>query len=475
MQRNLLCWIGAGLGAHLLIACGDDANLTDGVTASESNGFTTGESAESSGNGANPTSGPDDTTGIGGSMTEAATSTTTGEVLTTDVSTSSTTGPSTDPSTSSSTDPSGTSSTGDTGDTSTGDTGDTSTGDTGETTDTTTSDPADCPLIAQHVPCDEDSDDALHAMGLNCTSLGGNWQNNVNAISVANLDFQAPPPVDGEFAWAVATSYGSYIDPQTQKPFWSPREGGKFLLISSGTLDPADGDGNITIADSDVYNDSGFGSPWDDDDMPPPMSPEHGSPDPMGYTNCDGVKDCSNTILDQWDLGFGDAEDKMWFHFELTAPALANGDMVDANGYTFDFAYFSAEFPEYVDSQFNDIFVVWQVSDDYTGNVTFINGQPLTVTALWPIDFQGECDFFDPQCNGADPHLQGTGYIDDGGATSWYKATGGIKPGETFLLSFGIFDMGDSSFDTTAIIDNFQWDCEGCVPNEVMSCGIDPQ
>lgn len=477
MHRPYLRIVCAGLGAQLVLACGDDNNITAGVTATESSTNFTTDDDDSSSNGPNPTGGQEDTTGIGGSMTESGTGTTS-DVLTTDVSTSSsTTDPSTDPSTSSSTDPSGSSSSGgeSTDDTSGTDTGET----TDETTDSTTSDPLDCPLIAQHVPCDADSKDALHAMGLNCTSLGGNFQNNVNAISVANLDFQAPPDVDGQRAWQVASSYGTFIDPNTNKPFWGPREGDKLLLISSGTLPYPDGNGVITIPDGLVYNDSfpGFFDepPWDDNTMPPPMSPQNGSPDPMGFTNCDGVNDCSNTILDQWNLGFENAEDKMWFHFELTAPALVNGDMVDAKGYTFDFAYFSAEFPEYVDSQFNDIFVVWQVSDDYTGNVTFINGQPMTVTALWPIDFQGECEFLDPNCQGADPHLQGTGYIADGGATGWYKATGGIKPGETFLLSFGVFDMGDSSFDTTALIDNFQWDCEGCVPNEVMSCGIDPQ
>ncbi len=29
--------------------------------------------------------------------------------------------------------------------------------------------------------------------------------------------------------------------------------------------------------------------------------------------------------------------------------------------------------------------------------------------------------------------------------------------------------------DTTAILDRWQWDCEGCVPSELDSCGITPQ
>jgi len=449
----------------LAAGCGDDTG-TAGTEASTSEGSTDGTNPTTT-PGTDPTTGQTSTptTEIDSGMTESAsgtTTSTTGETATESGTTSGTT--------------TGVVETGSTGEpeTTTGVVettgGETTGGETtgGETGDTTTGNAEACLLAQQHEPCDADSNDALHAMGLNCTSLGDMWINNNNAVTVTDLNFQAPPPMGATRSWQVAKSYGTFIDPNTNKPFWSPREGEKLLMISTGLLPTPNGQGAVLIDDGDVYGDTAFGGVWDSDVMPPPMSAENGSPDPMGYTNCDGINDCSNTILEQWDLGFGNAEDKMWFSFKLKAPAIADGDVADANGYTFDFAYFSAEFPEYVDSQFNDIFVVWQNSVDYTGNVTFINGQPMTVTALWPIDFPGDS-----------PELAGTGHVDDGffsdgGATSWYKATGGIKPGETFLLAFAVFDMGDSSFDTTALIDNWQWDCEGCVPNEVMSCGIEP-
>ncbi|WP_434415111.1 hypothetical protein [Nannocystis pusilla] len=97
------------------------------------------------------------------------------------------------------------------------------------------------------------------------------------------------------------------------------------------------------------------------------------------------------------------------------------------------------------------------------------------MTALWPVEFAGECDADDPACDGYDEHLAGTGYIRDGGATGWYRATGGVRPGETFSLTFAVFDMGDSFYDTTAILDNWAWDCQGCLPNEALGCGIAPQ
>ncbi len=423
-----------GVLCHGLFACGDDTRDSGGNFTASGATMTTASTTAST---TAPTSGAMSTTDSGevptsdASASEGTTSTGSGETTEPGTSTGTSTGNETSP-------------------------------------DSSTGDPLGCPLAEQHLPCDPTSDDALHAMGLNCTTAGPTWVDNENAVAVAKLSFKAPGLIKNKQTWQVARSYGTFVDPNTKAPFWGPREGEKLLMLSSGLLPAPNLEGAVIIADGDVYNNAGVGGEWDSDEMPPPMSPEKGSPDPMGFTSCDGVNDCSNTLKKQWDLGSASVSDKTWFSFELTAPA-------SVKGFTFDFAFFSAEFPEYVDSEYNDIFVVWQASEDFTGNITFINGQPLTVTALWPIDFQGDCGLFNPNCpEGANEHLAGTGHIDDGGATSWYKATSGVKPGETFVLAFAIFDMGDAGFDTTALIDNWQWDCAGCVPNELDSCGIEP-
>ena len=38
-----------------------------------------------------------------------------------------------------------------------------------------------------------------------------------------------------------------------------------------------------------------------------------------------------------------------------------------------------------------------------------------------------------------------------------------------------IADMGDSILATGVLLDNFRWECAGCIPSEVDSCGIQPQ
>jgi hypothetical protein len=60
--------------------------------------------------------------------------------------------------------------------------------------------------------------------------------------------------------------------------------------------------------------------------------------------------------------------------------------------------------------------------------------------------------------------IAGTGFDDDdgagapiGGSTGWLSTTAPIQPGEDVTLRFVIFDEGDGMYDSSALIDNFQW------------------
>jgi hypothetical protein len=59
--------------------------------------------------------------------------------------------------------------------------------------------------------------------------------------------------------------------------------------------------------------------------------------------------------------------------------------------------------------------------------------------------------------------LTGTGFdlLNDSGATSWLKSQAPITGGSVFSIRFAIWDTGDSAFDSTVLIDNFQWIANG--------------
>ena len=52
---------------------------------------------------------------------------------------------------------------------------------------------------------------------------------------------------------------------------------------------------------------------------------------------------------------------------------------------------------------------------------------------------------------------------------------GPASPLENMELTFAVFDMGDTAYDTMVVLDNWRWNCQGCIPNEVNDCGVQPQ
>ncbi|MCB9749038.1 MAG: choice-of-anchor L domain-containing protein [Myxococcales bacterium] len=436
-------------GLLLSYGCGDDGTSTSGTT-----GDTTGEETTED---PDPSVGPTSVTTTMGAT--GSTGGTMGETGTTAGETETGVGPSTTESTIEPTteDPSTTDNTTENPTTTT--TGEPTTTDgtsTGDPTTGTTGDEPYCEFVDEKVSCDGDDNDPLKALGFNCD--GDDYAVTLTPI----VDIQDAPDSD---SWRVVTGFGLAKDPDDPAlPFWGPQEGEKFLVISTGDLrDPFMQTGLLVNGIDDASPGLDNDNPNDVGMLPAPVSPVDGSNNGQGGTpfqDCDGVNDCSDTLQAQWIIGNEIAHDVLHFGGSLTVPE--DPDPLNATGYEFDFAYFSAEYPNFVDSQFNDVFLAWSTSETYTGNVTFIDGQPLTVTALQ--------DNFDYNPN--DPVLAGTGFDHVGGATKWFTAEGSATPGETFEIHFMIFDMGDPDLDTTVLLDNFHWVCEGCVPSEVMGCGI---
>lgn len=130
----------------------------------------------------------------------------------------------------------------------------------------------------------------------------------------------------------------------------------------------------------------------------------------------------------------------------------------NADGFRFRFKFFSFEYPEWVCTEFNDQFVALVVPPPpgaLLSNVSF-DGQlnPVSVNVV----------FFDPSL--ADD-LEGTGFgaWNDAAATAWLETRAPVTGGEEFDLLLAIWDTGDDLFDSTVLVDRFEWlvDCANVV------------
>lgn len=134
----------------------------------------------------------------------------------------------------------------------------------------------------------------------------------------------------------------------------------------------------------------------------------------------------------------------------------------NATGFSFDFKFYSFEYPEWVCDRYNDQFAV--IMDPappgaQNGNISFdAAGNPVSVN----IGFFDVCQ----GCAAGTDELVGTGFDSlaspgDAGGTSWLRTTAPVVPGSEFTLRLVIWDTGDANLDSTAVIDNFRWIANG--------------
>jgi len=279
------------------------------------------------------------------------------------------------------------------------------------------------------VVCDDMDDDPWHAIGLNCP--GG-------------------PEVDGTIAGADQAFHvhEGNIGTHTPAPY-PPREGNKVFIMSSGIaanlLDPA-----ANTSTNHSGNDPGS--------LPVPLVPTN-----VGGGGCAdnpdlvGTGDCSNTIQAQWDQqGFSGANDYAEMRLSVTVPA-------NTFGFSYDFAMFSTEYPMFYQSTYNDMYIAWLESEQWTGNVSFDEmGNPISLNAGF-LDYKDAPNPVDCPDPCAAPELAGTS-MEGHAATKWLTTTAPVNPGEDVEIVFAIFDLSDGVLDTTVILDNWQWTCEGGPP-----------
>lgn len=326
-----------------------------------------------------------------------------------------------------------------------------------------------CDAPLDYVDCDlQDNtltNDPFAAIGLGC---GGAE----TGIEIVNASMSAADPA----SWRIAKYFGLATGPNHGGMLWAARDtqqvpsgdpnfaaikpntSAAILILSTGVLPPVNLDGGV-IVPFDTQAESGENQNPDGGAFPPPISPLHGSNFGQGgtpFVNCDKVNDCSDSLHHQWyELGWNSLNDKLSLQFTMITPP-------GVHGYIFDFAFFSSEYPVFIDTEYNDMFVAWSESEAYTGNLTFIGAAPMNTTSL-------------AEANGFEflafaPALDGTGFELNAG-TGWLLARGPAAPEDKVQVTLSVSDLGDALFGSVVLVDNFRWDCAGC---EGDSCGFTP-
>ncbi|MFP6684063.1 MAG: choice-of-anchor L domain-containing protein [Polyangiaceae bacterium] len=148
----------------------------------------------------------------------------------------------------------------------------------------------------------------------------------------------------------------------------------------------------------------------------------------------------------------------------------------NANGFAFDFNFYTFEWPGYVCSQFNDFFVAildpipmgqkdGNISFDSQNNPVSVNNAFLEVCGCQggPPCAAGGKNF---TCSLGNSELAGTGFEAQGmfgqdhGATSWLTTQAPVVAGTVIKMMWGVYDSGDGVLDSTTLIDNWRWIAE---------------
>jgi hypothetical protein len=229
---------------------------------------------------------------------------------------------------------------------------------------------------------------------------------------------------------------------------FAPRAGQRLLALSSGVA-RAPGQTGSTRDCSDTF-------PVDSTDLPKAFE---------GTSSSCEIEDAATTVVDAIAL-----------EVRVRMPT-------NASALSFDSAFFTDEYPAYICTPFNDFFQLivqpQRAGGTPDGNVVFdrddnavsVNNSLLGVCAPGR---HGDKDFACPM--GFEP-LVGTGFEDCafslvtpsgfsgifgrdqkyGASTGWLNTEFAVSPGEVVTLRFSIWDSGDSSLDSLAIVDHVRF------------------
>lgn len=289
----------------------------------------------------------------------------------------------------------------------------------------------DCSGSLDDVPatCDDaialDSDsayDAAYAMDICKKSMGDkNW--GISAVAWSLPD-GAPVPAGEEQDFHLGHGNLAGFGPQVP-----PRAGKKLLALSGGT--------------ARAPGDPGYQSPQG-------FTKGYGSAHAPGFPKETAA--CGGATT-------GSANDATVLNVAFRVPS-------NVHGFSFDASFYAFDFPGYVCSTFNDTYFALfepKLAGQPDTNVAYDElGNPLTLNGA---NFRAcSCQNGPPcsagnkmySCSLGDLPLLGTGF-EGHGATGWITTTVPVEPGANISMRWGVYDAGDSAFDSTVLLDNWKW------------------
>jgi hypothetical protein len=189
------------------------------------------------------------------------------------------------------------------------------------------------------------------------------------------------------------------------------------------------------------------------------------------------------------------ANDPVMLNLQIRVPSNAHSFSLKSN-------FYSAEFPEWTCSAYNDFFVVL-LDSMYSGNPANPMDKNLAFYTSpdmknYPVGVNlayGNTGLFTQCVNGATgcsagtsssiatciatDDLTGTGFDEaspfscdsnslSGGATGWLTTSGNVTPGEIIKLRIAIWDTSDHILDSLALIDAFTWSVDSTQPGTII-------
>jgi hypothetical protein len=151
-------------------------------------------------------------------------------------------------------------------------------------------------------------------------------------------------------------------------------------------------------------------------------------------------------------VAVGTANDSTGLYLSIRVPS-------NAQSFSYNFRYFSSEYPEWLCTIYNDHFVGLLDATATQGNISFDSlNNPVSVNVGF---------FNEPGCPTCTSNvLTNTGFDGAcwgdscGGATDWLVTSAPVEPGEDITMQFAVWDQGDFVWDSTVIVDNWTWSAQ---------------